>query len=238
MDDGGQTGLPGLREIDLRHLLKLTWMLAFCLVPVAFAADTSVPVLHGIPGPTEWKNAPLSWAVDGSGALSITAGKQTNWFVSPLDGGKSENSPKLLFKPAEDFVLSARVTVDFQSQWDAGTLVLYANDTVWAKLCFEMSIEKQPTIVSVVTRGLSDDNNSIAIHGNTVYLKIAKVGQGIFFYASTDGKKWTTIRAFSLLPAQQILAGFSSQSPQGEKCKTVFSQIEYRAVRINPWTGE
>ena len=238
MDDGGQTGLPGLREIDLRHFLELTLMLAFCLVPGAFAADTSVPVLHGIPGPLEWKNTPLTSAVDGSGALSITAGKQTNWFISPLDGDKSENSPKLLFKPAEDFVLSAKVTVDFQSQWDAGTLVLYANDTVWAKLCFEMSIEKQPTIVSVVTRGLSDDNNSIAIHGNTVYLKIAKVGQGIFFYASTDGKKWTTIRAFSLLPAQQILAGFSSQSPLGEKCKTVFSEIEYRAGRINPWTGE
>ena len=92
--------------------------------------------------------------------------------------------------------------------------------------------------MSVVTRGLSDDNNSIAIHGNSVYLKIAKIGQGIFFYASTDGKKWTTIRSFSLLPAQQIRAGFSSQSPQGEKCKPVFSEIEYRAVAVNPWTGE
>jgi uncharacterized protein len=222
----------------LRSLLKLTLILSLCLVPWAFAADNSVPVLHSVPGPLEWKNVPLEWTADGAGALSITAGKQTDWFISPLDGGKTENTPKLLFKPADDFVLSAKVTVDFLSQWDAGVLVLYASDTVWAKLCFELSIEKQPTIVSVVTRGLSDDNNSIAINGNAVYLKVAKIGQGIFFYASTDGKKWTIIRSFSLLPAQQIRAGFSSQSPHGEKCKTVFSEIEYRAVRVNPWTGE
>jgi regulation of enolase protein 1 (concanavalin A-like superfamily) len=222
----------------LRILPKLTLILLLCLVPTAYAAENSVPVLHGIPGPLEWKNVPLEWTVDEAGALSITAGKQTDWFISPLDGGKTENTPKLLFKPADDFVLSAKATVDFRSQWDAGVLVLFANDTVWAKLCFEFSLEKQPMIVSVVTRGLSDDNNSIAISGNTVYLKIAKIGQGIFFYASTDGKKWTIIRSFSLLPARQIRAGFSSQSPQGDKCRTIFSEIEYRAVRVNPWTGE
>ena len=222
----------------MRVLTKLPLILALSLVPATFAAETSVPVLHGIPGPMEWKNVPLNWTVDGTGALSITADKRTDWFISPLDGGKTENTPKLLFKAADDFVLSAQVTVDFRSQWDAGVLILYASDTVWAKLCFEMSIEKQPTIVSVVTRGLSDDSNSIAIDGNSAFLKIAKIGQGIFFYASTDGKKWTIIRAFSLLPAQQIRAGFSSQSPQGEKCRTVFSKIEYRAGKVNPWTGE
>ena len=165
------------------------------------------------------------------GALSITAGKQTNWFVSPLDGVKAENSPKLLLKPAEDFVLSAKVTVDFQSQWDAGTLVLYANDTVWAKLCFEMSIEKQPTIVSVVTRGLSDDNNSIAIHGNSVYLKIAKVGQGIFFYASTDGKKWTIIRPSACFQRRRFVRDFLRNRPRERSARRSFQRLNIGRVR-------
>jgi regulation of enolase protein 1 (concanavalin A-like superfamily) len=226
------------KEPVLRTMLKLTIAFVLCSAVPALIAETPSPVLHNIPGPLAWKNPPLEWKVEKGELLSITAGKQTDWFISPLDGGKTENSPKLFFQPADDFVLSAKVTVDFRSQWDAGVLVLYANDAVWAKLCFEMSMEKQPTIVSVVTRTLSDDNNSIPIQGNSVYLKIAKIGQAVFFYASADGKKWSIIRAFSLLPAQQLHAGFSSQSPQGDQCKTVFSEIEYRAVRVNPWTGE
>jgi regulation of enolase protein 1 (concanavalin A-like superfamily) len=226
------------KEPILRTLYKLTVGLILCVVVPALIAETPSPVLHNIPGPLVWKNLPLEWKVEKGESLSITAGKATDWFISPLDGGKTENSPKLLFQPSGDFVLSAKVTVNFRSQWDAGVLVLYANDAVWAKLCFEMSMDKQPTIVSVVTRTLSDDNNSIPIQGNSVYLKIAKIGQAVFFYASSDGKKWAIIRAFSLLPAQQLRAGFSSQSPQGDQCETVFSEIKYRAKRVNPWTGE
>ncbi len=227
-----------VKEIVLRTLLKLTIAFLLCVAGPALVAETPSPELHNILGPLAWKNAPLEWNVEKGSVLSITAGKQTDWFISPIDGGKTENSPKLLFQPADDFVLSAKVTVDFHSNWDAGVLVLYANDAVWAKLCFEMSMEKQPTIVSVVTRTLSDDNNSIPIQGNSVYLKIAKAGQAVFFYASADGKKWSIIRAFSLLPAQQFRVGFSSQSPQGDRCKTVFSEIAYRAGRVNLWTGE
>lgn len=222
----------------MRTLLKLTIAFVLCVSGSALIAETPSPELHNIPGLLAWKNTALEWNVEKGQSLSITAGKHTDWFISPLDGGKRENSPKLLFQPADDFVISAKVTVDFQSQWDAGALVLYANDAAWAKLCFEMSMEKQPTIVTVVTRTLSDDNNSIPIQGNSVYLKIAKAGQAVFFYASADGKKWSIIRSFSLLPAQQFRVGFSSQSPQGDRCKTVFSEIEYRAVRVNLWTGE
>lgn len=135
-------------------------------------------------------------------------------------------------------MLSARVTVDFRSQWDAGVLVLYVNNATWAKLCFEMTVEKQPSIVSVVTKTTSDDNNSIAIHGSTVYLKIAKAGQAIFFYASEDGQNWKIIRAFSFGPGAEVRAGFSSQSPVGDRCTTTFDQISYQAKRVDLWTGK
>jgi len=155
-----------------------------------------------------------------------------------MDGARRENSPRLVFQPADDFVLSTRATVDFRTQWDAGVLVLYVNDDTWAKLCFEMTGEKHPAIVSVVTRGLSDDNNSIAITGKQVYLKIAKAGQAIFFYASEEGQNWKIIRTFSFGPDAKVRAGFSSQSPVGEGCTTVFDQITYLAKRVDLWTGK
>lgn len=185
-----------------------------------------------------WQNSPVDWKSGEAGSLSITAGKRTDWFAAPMGGPQTDKSPRLLFQPADGFVLSARVTVDFRSQWDAGVLVLYVNDTTWAKLCFEMTIEKHPAIVSVVTRTLSDDNNSIAIAGSQVYLKIAKAGQAIFFYASEDGENWKIIRAFSFGPDVKVRAGFSSQSPVGDKCTTVFDQITYSAKRVDLWTGK
>jgi regulation of enolase protein 1 (concanavalin A-like superfamily) len=194
--------------------------------------------LDGVPGPLTWQHAPAQWKIDGGKTLSITGGKQTNWFADPFGGALSDNSPRLLFKPAEDFVLSAKVTTDFRTQWDAGVLAMVVNDSLWAKLCFEMTIEKHPAIVSVVTRGISDDNNSIAIHGNSVYLKIVKSGQAIFFQASEDGEHWSIIRTFTLGKNPDLRIGFSSQSPVGEACTTVFSEIHYLPKKVNPWTGE
>jgi regulation of enolase protein 1 (concanavalin A-like superfamily) len=200
------------------------------------AAET--PVLKGVPAPLRWRNSPVAWSAEGGDTLSITAGKATDWFISPFDGKVSANSPMLLFQPADDFVLRAKVTVGFRSQWDAGVLVVYADEKTWAKLCFELSPRKEPTIVTVVTRALSDDSNSIPIAGDTVYLQIAKQGQAIVFYASTDGRSWKMIRAFTL-GTVGLRAGFSAQSPTGESCHVVFREIRYSPRRIsNVLTGE
>ncbi len=202
------------------------------------ASQDAAPSLIGIPGALTWQNPPAQWKITNGDTLSITGGKGTNWFASPMGNGQSDNSPRLLVRPADDFVLSAKVTVDFHSQWDAGALVLYVNDALWAKLCFEMTVEKHPAIVSVVTRNLSDDNNSIAIQGSSVYLKVAKAGQAIFFYASEDGEKWTIIRAFSLGANPDLRIGFSSQSPIGEGCTSVFSEIHYLPKKVDLWSGK
>ena len=221
----------------MRLILHLPAVFA-CSAISTLGACAQEPTVDGLPGPFLWQNTPVDWKTGKAGSLAITAGKATDWFVSPIDGARRENSPRLVFQPADDFILSARVTVGFRSQWDAGVLVVYVNDTTWAKLCFEMTVEKHPAIVSVVTQGLSDDNNSIAVAGNSVYLKIAKAGQAIFFYASEDGQNWKIIRAFSFGPGAKVRAGFSSQSPLGEGCTTQFDQINYLAKRVDLWTGK
>lgn len=208
-----------------------------CLaVPVLRAQAT--PRLAELPQPLEWQHAPLSWQSGGPATLSLTAGPHTNWFQSPTGDGGDDNSPRLLFQPVGDFVLSARLDVDFEKQWDAGALVLYLDPTHWAKLCFEYSIEGKPTIVSVVTQGLSDDNNSFPLASHTAYLKIAKSGQAIFFYASADGQHWSIVRSFSFGKWTAPKAGFSAQSPVGLETHVRFSQIRYESGPVDLWKGE
>jgi hypothetical protein len=71
------------------------------------------------------------------------------------------NAATLLGGPPDgDFQFSARVTVGFESAFDAGVLLLWLDERRWAKLCFEFSPAGEPMIVSVVCRGVSDDANA------------------------------------------------------------------------------
>ena len=184
-----------------------------------------------IPKELEWKNQPLDWNVEADDRLLIVAGNKTDWFIDPAGNGYTpDNAPCALFVPSdENFILSAKVTVDFDSDFDAGVFQLRVSKDIWAKLCFEYSPQHQPMIVSVVTRHISDDCNSVIIGGNEVYLRLAVKPGLIAFHYSVDGVYWHLVRYFTLGNIEHLSVGFSSQSPTGEKCKTIFSEIQYRA---------
>lgn len=186
--------------------------------------------LPAIPGDLTWKNDPADWSVEPDNSLSISAGVKTDWFVEPSGSDwVTSNAPAALFTPPnENFLLSAKVTVDFASKFDAGVLCVYERDDVWAKLCFEYSPQNKPMIVSVVTRGLSDDCNSTVIDGNTVYLRLTRLGSTFVFHYSLDGQYWNMVRYFTLGKLENMRVGFLAQSPTGQGCKVTFSEIAYR----------
>ena len=217
--------------------IAVTFALAGAAAGLSGAGPQRV-TLPGIPGDLDWKNTPAGWHTDGH-ELTIEAGKSTDWYISPVDGKGTSNAPILLFEPAEDFVLSAKVTVDFRTQWDAGTLFVYVDEKNWAKFAFEMSVYKKPTIVSVVTRGISDDCNSWSPVGGSVWFKLARLGKTFGFYASQDGRSWEMIRAFTLGAVRSVRVGFSSQSPVGPGTKATFTDIAYAPRKIKDiFTGE
>jgi uncharacterized protein len=185
-------------------------------------------VVPGIPQKLSWQASPVSWKYE-QGQLTILAGEKTDLFVDPQHAYDVVNSPKAVFSPADTFLLSAKANVHFVSDYDAAVLVLYAGDKDWAKLCFEYSPQKIPFVVSVVNNGISDDCNHVAINGNTVYLRVSGLGNHVFaFHYSTDGKKWNLVRYFSLGTSKEIRTGFSSQSPTGHSCQSIFSEINYQ----------
>lgn len=186
--------------------------------------------LPAIPSDLHWKNDPAAWNIGADGSLSITAGAKTDWFVEPSGSDwVSSNAPAALFTPpVEHFLLSAKVTVNFASTFDAGVLMLYERDDLWGKVCFEYSPQNQPMIVSVVTRGFSDDCNSTVIDGNSIWLRVARIANALAFHYSYDGQYWNFVRYFTLGKVEHLQAGFLAQSPTGEGCNAVFSEIVYR----------
>ena len=133
--------------------------------------------------------------------------------------------------PAGDFQLSSTVTVDFKETFDAGVLLLRANEHTWAKLCFEYSPDGEAMVVSVVNKGkTSDDANAFVVSGSTVGLRISRKANVYSFHAAVEKNRWIFIRAFSFdEPAGENLdkmtVGFMAQSPNGAGCKVEFGDI-------------
>jgi len=155
------------------------------------------------------------------------AGTATDLFVDPFGGKRVENAPALVFPVAGDFLLEAEVRVEFAATFDAGVLLLWQDGHHWAKLCFELSPQGKPTVVSVVNREVSDDCNSVSIGGGRVHLRVAQCGAGCVFHYSEDGSYWHLVRVFRLAD-KPIKAGFLVQSPKGGGSRTEFRAIRYR----------
>ncbi|MFN8371404.1 MAG: DUF1349 domain-containing protein [Anaerolineae bacterium] len=184
--------------------------------------------LTTIPTELHWQNQPVDWKLEPQGTLTMSAGASSDWFIDPNGTFSKGNAPSAVFTPPDaDFVLSARVTVGFGATYDAGVLRIHSSDEVWAKLCFEYSPQGKPMVVSVVTRGFSDDCNSTVIDGATVYLRISRNGQTFAFHYSPDGRVWNLVRYFGLGKLEAVQIGFSSQSPTGQQCTATFADIHY-----------
>jgi uncharacterized protein len=189
-------------------------------------ADTPIFAIPGVPASFHWLGTPADATLDG-GALSFAAGEETDWFIDPGSGEVTLNAPALVAPVAGDFTLSARVEALMQSTFDAGALVLWQSERTWAKLAFEFSPAREAMVVSVVTRGESDDCNSMVVNSPEVWLRIAALGGAHAFHASTNGHDWQFVRHFRLSATGAAEVGFEAQSPFGKGCRASFSQIEH-----------
>jgi regulation of enolase protein 1 (concanavalin A-like superfamily) len=176
-------------------------------------------------------NGPVAAGADGE-VLEFTADARTDLFCPPDGGTATLNAPALLIgEHAGDFVLSARIESDLQAMFDAGALILWHDQRRWAKLAVELSPQGRPMIVSVVTRTVSDDCNSIVLERPQAHLRLARIDDAFAFHVNLDDH-WSLIRHFSLGTAE-ARPGLLAQSPTGPGCAVRFSEIAYEARRLN-----
>ena len=184
-------------------------------------------MVDGFPGKLRASDVE-AWRIDDGGALVGASAPGTDLFIDPAGGAPILTAPSLLgAAPLGDFQFRVHVNVEFAATYDAGVLLLWTDDRTWAKLCFEFSPQRQPMIVSVVTRGVSDDANGFVVEGQAVWLRIAKRGPAWAFHASIDGTVWQLVRHFRL-GSETPEIGFEVQSPLGEGCTATFTQVTVR----------
>lgn len=201
------------------------------------AMSTTTPTVSGLPT-LRWLNDLAGDAAFADGALTMRATEKTDWFNPPPVANAPAglaNAPALVFSPpGGDWTYSAKVSLQHQYLFDAGTLFVHQGADDWCKLCFEFSPEKTPTVVSVVTRSISDDCNGATIQGDAVHLRISRCGPVIAFHYSIDGGAyWTLHRLFSMRnPDADMSIGFLAQAPTGASCTAVFSDISLSATGV------
>ena len=184
----------------------------------------------GLPFALQASGHPACQAVLSDGVLALTSGAKSDLFIDPAgeEGARPDAGRLTGLPPDRDFTLAARVSVQFGGVFDAGVLLLYLSERRWAKLCYELSPQRRPTVVSVVTRGTSDDANSFETAGAPLWLRITRAGRAWAFHASEDGAWWRLVRYFTLGEASGARVGFLAQSPAGPGCAAVFDSVSYQ----------
>jgi hypothetical protein len=171
--------------------------------------------------------------------LAVFAIPHSDIYINPAGKNSTDaeslmNASTLLGSPPNgDFQLSAKLTVDFNSQFDAGVLMIWVDELNWVKFCFEYSPDATPMVVSVVTINFSDDANSFTVNGNSIWYRITRRDNVYALHAAIDGTEWLLIRVFTLgSDLERHRIGFAAQSPTGEGCKILFSEINFSQARL------
>jgi len=217
--------------------LLVAWALLVGLASPGLQAKPG-PQVPGIRKTTTWVNPPPRFELSEE-ALVMTSGEKTDLFIAPDGSYRVDSANRLLFPADRDFVLSARISHSFDRKWDAGALVLEADATHWIKFALEKDYTGAKRVVSVVTKGISDDCNSVEIHENHAFFQVAKKDDTVYLYVSEDGTAWYLVRTVGFKSSPSIRIGFLAQSPEGKATTVRFSSIRYEAVRIKDfWKGE
>lgn len=223
-----------LSNRHMKNLILFAILIVLSLVACAQKADNITTIPHRL----FLENKPLSYSIVNN-ELTIVAGEKTDMFRDPNVTYNTDNAPKLLFKADEDFVLSASIEHSFTNKWDGGAIIIKSDSLNWVKFCFEKDYTGARRVVSVVTKNISDDCNSVEINSDKVFYKIAKAGNVVTLYYSIDGTKWFLVRHFQFDAKPGFKVGFLAQSPTGTRCQVKFSNIKYEIKKIkDPYAGE
>lgn len=167
--------------------------------------------------------------------VAFSAGPGTDYFRDPASDWEIANAPAMMCTAPRDFTFSVTIAPEFGSMFDAGTIFLYSSDQYWFKFAYEMSDRDAPFIVSVATRGKSDDCNGEKLTGAPVRFRVSRKGDTYGMYYATGPDEWMMHRLLSVPEesASPFLIGLSVQSPKGPGCRAVFSDLEWQDTAIS-----
>lgn len=182
-------------------------------------------------------------SIKSDASLSFRCTEKRDIFSDP-NGKLSNNTIPMLLRSVDNtkpFTLTAKVTPGFTKEglYNAANLMVFANDSLWQKLCFEQDERGHHRIVSVRTRGTSDDNNHQQLTSPTVYLRISSDTHTIASYYSLDKKEWQMVRLYENYYPANIWVGVASQCPTAGNCNSIFEEVNLQQKAVTDFrTGD
>ncbi len=164
----------------------------------------------------QWMNPPEAFRVMNN-SIQVAAGKGTDFFNNPENGEVTATAPLLFREVSGDFVATTLVKPNFSDTWNAAALMVHADSVNWIKLAFENSDATGKSIVTVVTRGVSDDANGVILEKrDAVWLRMIRKGDTFAMHWSEDGNAYKMARLSKLPAAEKVKVGMEAQCPAGE----------------------
>lgn len=180
-----------------------------------------------------WVNKPETLEVRDS-VLSVTALEGTDFFNNPEDSSIVATAPLLYKHVKGDFLAKALVKPDFSSQWNAVSMMVHIDNEHWIKFAFENSDATGPSVVTVVTKGLSDDANGAVLNDiEHLWLAIARKGNNYSMHWSADGKQYNMARLTSLPASEEVKIGLEMQSPVGATATHQIFNFDVSSVTVS-----
>lgn len=177
---------------------------------------------------------------DSAGIVTFHAIPNADYFKDPNSEILSQDDAAILLTKVDNtkpFTLTGKVTSGFLTEgglYNAATFFVYANESLWQKLCFEQGERGEHRIVTVRTVGTSDDNNHDVVDpAKSVYLKISSDTHTIASYFSLDGQEWQMVRIYENNYPSQLYLGICSQAPQSEECTSTFEALSLTTTNVS-----
>ncbi len=175
----------------------------------------------------KWMNTPKSFEI-ANGTLKIVAEKGADFFNNPEDHSITSSAPFLYQDVQGDFIAKALVRPDFSSLWNAIALMVHIDNNNWIKFAFENSDATGKSIVTVVTKGISDDANGVILSNqNEVWLKLVRKDNIYSMHWSADGENFKMARLSAMPKVNSVKVGIEVQSPVGESAT---HEIDFFAI--------
>ena len=193
--------------------------------PVAPLSDCDITVgdIHF----TKSLNNAASLVSVSDGVIMFDAPAQTDYFNSPT-GQIKDNAPLLLTEVdnTKPFTFQGYLTPGFteNGRFNAAALYIYSNPEFWQKFAFEQDMRGLHRVVTVRTKGTSDDNTHEPIRESpSAWYRISSNRGVLSFSFSVDGQTWQLVRMYRNDYPDKIYLGISSQAPSNDTC---LSKIE------------
>lgn len=168
------------------------------------------------PPQLSWMNKPENFSLT-EGHLKIEARKGTDFFIDPESGEVTATAPYLYKELEGDFVAELKLRPDFTSQWNAGAIFMMIDESNWIKFAYENSDATGKSIVSVVTRDVSDDANGVVLNDQEeLWLKMIRKGDIYSMLWSLDGIEYKMCRLAAMKESVTVKIGLEAQCPVGE----------------------